>query len=57
MAHPGSDLKPHLNDRLCNRPQAGAVVTGVRTYELEGLTDRDRMPLGGDPLGLFDDDS
>jgi hypothetical protein len=51
-----SDLKPHLNDRLGNRSQAGVVVAGVRVYELVGLIDRDSMALGGDPLGLFDDD-
>ena len=33
----GSDLKPHLNDRLGNPPQAGVVVAGVRAYELVGL--------------------
>jgi CHAT domain/Trypsin-like peptidase domain len=53
---PGSDLKTHLNDRLGNRPQADVVVTGVRAHEFECLSDRDRMAMGGDPLGLFDDD-
>jgi hypothetical protein len=53
---PGSDLKPHLDDRLGNRAQAGVVVTGVRAYELVGMIDRDRVLLGGDPLGLFNDD-
>ena len=53
---PSSDLKPHLNDCLGNCSQAGVVVAGVRAYELVGLIDSDSMALGGDPLGLFDDD-
>jgi len=53
---PSSDLKPHLNDRLGNCSQAGVVIAGMRAYELVGLIDSDSMALGGDPLGLFDDD-
>lgn len=52
----GSDLKPHADDRVGNRPHADAVITGVGADELERLTDRDPMLLGGDPLCLFDDD-
>jgi len=53
---PGSNLKSHANDRLSDRAQAGMVVAGVPSHELVGVIDRDRFPLGGDPLGLFDDD-
>jgi len=53
---PGSDLEPYLNDRLSDCPQAGVVVTRVRAYALVGLVNREPMALGGDPLGLFNDD-
>ena len=53
---PGSDLKSHANDRHSDRAQAGVVVAGVPAHELVGVIDRDRFPLRGDPLGLFDDD-
>jgi len=53
---PGSDLKSHPHDRLGDRAQAGVVVAGVTAHELVGVIDRDRLPLGGDPLGLFHDD-
>jgi len=53
---PRSDGKPHGNDRLCDRPKAGVVVAGVPAHEPVGLVDGDRVLLGGDPLGLFDDD-
>ena len=52
----GSDLKPHGNYRLGDHPQAGVVVAGVPAYELVGLFDGDRVLVGSDPLGLFDDD-
>jgi hypothetical protein len=35
---------------------ADVVVAGVCAYELVSLIDRDPLALGGDPLGLFDDD-
>jgi hypothetical protein len=51
-----SDSKSHTNDCFGDRAQAGVVVAGVAAHELVGVIDRDRFPLGGDPLGLFDDD-
>ena len=54
---PRSDLKPYGNDRLGDHPQAGVVVAGVPAYELVGLFDGDRVLVGSDPLGLFDDDA
>jgi hypothetical protein len=53
---PVSDLEPHANDRLSDDTQAGVVVAGVSSHELVGLIDRDRLLMGGDPFGLFDDD-
>ena len=53
---PRSNLKSHTNDCLSDRAQAGVVVAGVSAHELVGVIDRDRFPVGGDPLGLFDDD-
>jgi hypothetical protein len=52
---PGSDLESHAHDRLGDHAQAGVVVAGVTAHELVGVIDCDRLPLGGDPLGLFDD--
>lgn len=52
---PTSDVKPHADDRLCNFPQAGVVVTCVRAHALVGLIDRDLALVGGYPLGLLND--
>src|SRR5450631_3621858 len=51
-----SDAKSHTDDCLSDRAQAGVVASGVAAHELVGVIDRDRFPLGGDPLGLFDND-
>ena len=51
-----SDLESHAHDRLSDDTQAGVVVAGVPSHELVGLIDWDRVLMGGDPLGLFDDD-
>src|SRR5664279_2361219 len=53
---PRSNLKSHTNDCLSDRAQAGMVVAGVAAHQLVGMIDRYRSLLGGDPLGLFDDD-
>ena len=51
-----SDLEPHRNDCLSDRTDAGVVAARVSAHQMEGLIHRDRMLLGRDPLGLFDDD-
>src|SRR5665811_1231966 len=51
-----SDLEPHSNDCLSDGTDAGVVAARVSAHQMEGLIHRDRVLLGCDPLGLFDDD-
>jgi hypothetical protein len=43
-------------DHLGDDAQAGVVVAGMPARELVGLIYPDRVVLGGDSRGLFDDD-